>query len=81
MAPETPLSILNYLINTPISMPHSGHTKKTKPTLVAKKHIDSFKFGFRIKEANIMENDDPIPMKKKEKKLAKEWKSEIAKSD
>ena len=41
----------------------------------------SVRFDSSVKEANIMEHGDPIPKKKREKKLVKKRKSESAKVD
>ena len=41
MAPDTPLSILNYLRNTPRSIPRSGHTSKINTPLVAQQSVAS----------------------------------------
>ena len=41
MAPYTPLRSVKYLMNTPKSTPHSGHTNKMKPALAAKQRVVS----------------------------------------
>ena len=64
MDPDTPLRSVKYQKNTPKITPCSSHRKKSKPAPTARKNLGkSVEFGASVKEANIMDHDDPIPKK------------------
>ena len=80
MAPDTPLSSVQYLKNILKSVPCSGPIKITNTTPAGKKWCSkSIGFNSSIKEYNIIDHGDTIPKKKSTIKMVKNCESESAK--